>query len=117
SRLARISFRGGHAERRRERRRSPAPLLHRMLHRKISRRARGSGGSDGGRRVVLIHGSNIGSAMAKMIQVRNVPDSVHSELVHRARKRGQTLTKFIEEILEREVSQPPIEDVLDRIAS
>ena len=52
--------------------------------------------------------------MAKMIQVRNVPDSVHSELVHRARKRG---TKFIEEILEREVSQPPIEDVLDRIAS
>ena len=43
--------------------------------------------------------------------------SVHSELVHRARKRGQTLTKFIEEILEREVSQPPIEDVLDRIAS
>ena len=55
--------------------------------------------------------------MAKMIQVRNVPDSVHSELVHRARKRGQTLTKFIEEILEREVSQPPIEDVLDRIAN
>ena len=55
--------------------------------------------------------------MSKMIQVRNVPDRLHRELMHRARKRGQTLTEFIEEILEREVSRPPLDDLLERIAS
>jgi len=55
--------------------------------------------------------------MSKMIQVRNVPERLHRELVHRARKRGQTLTEFIEEILKREVARPPIEEVLERIAS
>jgi antitoxin FitA len=44
--------------------------------------------------------------MAKMIQVRNVSDRVHRELTRRARKRGQTLTGYIEELLEREVSRP-----------
>jgi plasmid stability protein len=55
--------------------------------------------------------------MAKMIQVRNVPDRLHRELMHRARKRGQSLTEFIEQILEREVARPPVEEVLARIAS
>jgi len=52
-----------------------------------------------------------------MIQVRNVPDRLHRELVRRARKRGQTLTDYIEEILEREVARPPAEEVFERIAS
>ncbi|HEX9405890.1 MAG TPA: hypothetical protein VF975_01135 [Thermoanaerobaculia bacterium] len=55
--------------------------------------------------------------MSKMIQVRNVPERLHRELTHRARRRGQTLTEFIEEILEREVSRPPIEEVFERIKS
>jgi plasmid stability protein len=38
--------------------------------------------------------------MAKMIQVRNVPDRLHRELVRRARLRGQTLTDYIQEILD-----------------
>ena len=54
--------------------------------------------------------------MAKMIQVRNVSERLHRELMRRARKKGQTLTEYIEEILEREASRPPIEEVLERIA-
>ncbi|MFG1691180.1 hypothetical protein ACGF5M_03310 [Gemmatimonadota bacterium] len=54
--------------------------------------------------------------MAKMIQVRNVPDRLHSELMRRAKARGQTLTDYIEEVLEREVSRPPDWEVFDRIA-
>lgn len=57
------------------------------------------------------------NGMAKMIQVRNVPERTHRELVRRARARGQTLTRFLEEILERETSRPPVEDVFARIRS
>lgn len=53
--------------------------------------------------------------MAKMIQVRNVPDRLHRELKRRARLRGQSLTDYIEEILEREVAVPPREEVFERI--
>jgi antitoxin FitA len=55
--------------------------------------------------------------MAKMIQVRNVPDRLHRELTRRARRRGQTLTAFIEEILEREAARPAPEEVAARIRS
>jgi plasmid stability protein len=55
--------------------------------------------------------------MAKMIQVRNVPDPLHRELVRRARTRGQTLTAYVQGILEREVARPPAEEVFERVAS
>jgi plasmid stability protein len=55
--------------------------------------------------------------MSKMIQVRNVPERLHRELVRRARARNQTLTDFIQEILEREVALPPSDDVFERIES
>ena len=54
--------------------------------------------------------------VSKMIQVRSVPDKLHRELVRRARRRGVTLTHYIQQILEREVARPPIEDVFKRIA-
>ncbi len=54
--------------------------------------------------------------MAKMIQVRNVAPRLHRELVRRARLRGQTLTDYIQEILEREVARPPMAEVRARIA-
>ena len=54
--------------------------------------------------------------MSKMIQVRNVPDRLHRELVRRAKLRGRTLTEFIQEILEREVARPPASEVFERIA-
>ena len=53
--------------------------------------------------------------MAKMIQVRNVPPRVHGELTRRARARGQTLTRYVEEILERETSRPEPAEVFARI--
>jgi hypothetical protein len=53
--------------------------------------------------------------MSTMIQVRNVPGRLHRELVRRARRRGLTLTRYIQDILEREVARPPAEDVFDLI--
>lgn len=50
-----------------------------------------------------------------MIQVRNVPERLHRELVRRAKRRGVTLTRYIQDILEREVARPPADEVLDRI--
>ena len=52
----------------------------------------------------------------KMIQVRSVPARLHRELVKRARARGQTLTDYLQEILEREVARPPADEVFARIA-
>lgn len=50
-----------------------------------------------------------------MIQVRNVPSRLHRELVRRAKRRGQTLTDYIEEVLEREVARPEAEEVFERV--
>jgi plasmid stability protein len=50
-----------------------------------------------------------------MIQVRDVPSALHEELRRRAKKRGQTLTDYIQAILEREVSRPDATEVFERI--
>jgi hypothetical protein len=55
--------------------------------------------------------------VARMIQVRNVPDWLHRELMRRALARGETLTDYIQGILEREVARPEAEEVFRRIAS
>ena len=52
-----------------------------------------------------------------MIQVRNVPERLHRELARRAKARGQSLTDYIQQLLEREVSRPPADEVFDRIES
>jgi plasmid stability protein len=54
--------------------------------------------------------------MSKMIQVRNVPDRLHRELVRRARARGQSLTDYVQDILEREVARPPAAEVFERVS-
>lgn len=53
--------------------------------------------------------------MAKMIQVRHVPDRMHRELSRRAKARGQTLTRYVQEILARELQRPPADEVFARI--
>jgi hypothetical protein len=53
--------------------------------------------------------------MSKMIQVRDVPDALHRELMRRARSRGETLTQYIEGVLRREVARPPAEEVFERV--
>ena len=55
--------------------------------------------------------------MAKMIQVRNVTDRLHRELVKRAKAKGMTLSAYIEDLLEREVELPPPDEVFERIRS
>ncbi len=54
--------------------------------------------------------------MGKMIQVRNVPDRLHKELKRRARAQGQTLTRYVEDLLRQEIARPPRREVFDRIA-
>lgn len=53
--------------------------------------------------------------MSKMIQVRDVPAALHRELTRRAKLRGETLTQYIEGILEREVARPLAEEVFARV--
>lgn len=53
--------------------------------------------------------------MSKMIQVRDVPDKMHRELVKRAKARGLALTGYIQGLLERELARPPASEVFDRI--
>lgn len=55
--------------------------------------------------------------MPTMIQVRNVPDRLHRELVRRAKARGQPLTRYVQDVLEREVATPPADEIFDRIES
>ncbi len=50
-----------------------------------------------------------------MIQVRHVPDDLHRELMRRARLHGQTLTDYIQDILEREVAKPDRTELMARI--
>ncbi len=55
--------------------------------------------------------------MSKMIQVRNVPDEVHGELVRRAKQRGQTLSDYLKRLIETDIARPPREEVFARIRS
>lgn len=55
--------------------------------------------------------------MPRHLQVRDLPDPVHRELKRRARARGETLTDYVQGILEREVARPPAEEVFERIRS
>jgi plasmid stability protein len=52
--------------------------------------------------------------MTKMLQVRRVPDDVHTELKRRARAAGLSLSDFALRELERAVTRPSIEEVLSR---
>lgn len=54
--------------------------------------------------------------MAKMIQVRNVPDRLHRAVTKRARAAGQSLTDYIQSLLEREMSKPEASEVFARVA-
>ena len=53
--------------------------------------------------------------MGRMLQIRNIPPELHDELMRRAKASGHTLTGYVQEILEREVSRPPRVEVFARI--
>jgi len=49
-----------------------------------------------------------------MIQIRDVPDSVHGTLKSRAAREGMSLSDFIKRELERVAERPTIEEWLER---
>jgi plasmid stability protein len=51
--------------------------------------------------------------MGIMIQVRNVPPELHAELKRRATLRGQTLTAYVQGVLEREVETMDVKEWLE----
>jgi len=55
------------------------------------------------------------SACMPHIQVRDVPDAVHEELVRRAAAAGQSLQQYLAAQLFLMAATPTLEEVLDRI--
>lgn len=53
-------------------------------------------------------------SMSKMIQVRDVPEQVHSTLKARAAREGMSLSDFIKRELERTVERPTMREWLER---
>ena len=51
--------------------------------------------------------------MSKMIQVRDVPEQVHSTLKARAAREGMSLSDFIKRELERTAERPTVREWLD----
>jgi plasmid stability protein len=51
--------------------------------------------------------------MSKMIQVRDVPEQVHSTLKARAAREGMSLSDFIKRELESSVERPTMREWLD----
>ncbi|MCU0668980.1 MAG: hypothetical protein MUF70_06470 [Myxococcota bacterium] len=54
--------------------------------------------------------------MAKMIQIRNVPDDLHRVLRVRAAQAGLSLSDYLLKQLRRTADRPTREELLDRIA-
>jgi plasmid stability protein len=52
--------------------------------------------------------------MSKMIQVRDVPDRVHSTLKARAAREGMSLSDFIKRELARAAERPTMQEWLER---
>jgi antitoxin FitA len=52
--------------------------------------------------------------MSKMIQVRDVPESLHSTLKSRAAREGMSLSDFIKKELERVAERPTMREWLER---
>jgi plasmid stability protein len=52
--------------------------------------------------------------MSKMIQVRDVPESVHGALKSRAAREGMSLSDFIKRELERVAERPTMQEWLER---
>lgn len=55
--------------------------------------------------------------MSKMIQIRHVPDEVHSTLKERAASEGMSLTDFLLREIDKVAARPAKRDVINRILS
>ena len=53
--------------------------------------------------------------MSKMVQIRNVPDTLHRKLKARAAESGQTLSDYLLAEIERLASRPTRQEMLARL--
>ncbi|MGE0040829.1 MAG: hypothetical protein AB7H88_21030 [Vicinamibacterales bacterium] len=53
--------------------------------------------------------------MAKMVQIRNVPDALHRKLKSRAADAGQSLSDYLRAELERVAARPTRDEMLARL--
>ena len=53
--------------------------------------------------------------MSKMIQIRDVPDKVHSTLKARAAREGMSLSDYLKRELERTAEQPSLREWVERV--
>ena len=53
--------------------------------------------------------------MSKMIQVRDVPEHVHSTLKSRAAREGMSLSDFLKKELARAAERPTMQEWLERV--
>jgi plasmid stability protein len=56
-------------------------------------------------------------SMPKMIQVRNVPDSLHRKLKSRAALEGLSLSDFLLRQIQRVAEQPTLKELAERIGN
>ncbi|MGY1643320.1 FitA-like ribbon-helix-helix domain-containing protein [Geodermatophilus sp. SYSU D00703] len=54
--------------------------------------------------------------MGSLLQVRDVPEDVRRALKARAAARGESLNRYLLDVLEREAAQPTVQEVLERAA-
>jgi plasmid stability protein len=54
--------------------------------------------------------------MGSLLQVRDVPEDVRRALKARAAARGESLNRYLLDLLEREAAQPTVQEVLERAA-
>jgi plasmid stability protein len=54
--------------------------------------------------------------MAKMIQIRNVPDELHRTLKVRAAKAGMTLSDYLLSEIEQIAEKPTLRELMERLA-
>lgn len=55
--------------------------------------------------------------MSKMIQIRNVPDSLHRKLKARAATQGISLSDLVLREMEHIAEQPTMKEMMERLAS
>jgi len=55
--------------------------------------------------------------MSKMIQIRNVPDDLHSTLKVRAAKAGMTLSAYLLSEIEQVAERPTLAEMMERLRS
>jgi plasmid stability protein len=58
-----------------------------------------------------------GSFMAKMIQLRNVPDELHRKLKARAARAGKSLSDYLLDQIRRDAERPTMEELMERLAT